>query len=67
MALSLDPAVFEHLGITDGIDIARANPVYQANVIAGLAKLTSFLSDVGVIDDRDAWIKHGLMAATPGQ
>lgn len=66
VALSLDPAVFEHLGITDGIDIARANPVYQANVIAGLAKLTSFLSDVGVIDERDAWVERGLMGeATP--
>ncbi len=61
VALSLDAAVFEHLGIADGIDIARANPAYQANVVVALAKLTSFLSDVGVIDDRDAWIEHGLM------
>ena len=63
VSLSLDPAVFEHLGITEGADIARANPCYQANVVAGLAKLTSFLAELGVIDDRSRWLELGLIAA----
>ena len=62
VSLSLDPAVFEHLGITEGADIARANPCYQANVVAGLAKLTSFLAELGVIDDRSRWLELGLIA-----
>ena len=51
-SLSLDPAVYEHLGIADGAAIARANPHHRANVVAGLAKLTSFLDELGVITDR---------------
>ena len=62
VALSLDPAVFEHLGITDGIEMAKANPVYQANVVAGLSKLTTFLRDVGVIDEPEPWLERGLVA-----
>ena len=62
VALSLDPAVFEHLGIIAGIEMAKANPVYQANVIAGLSKLTTFLREVGVIDGREPWREHGLIA-----
>jgi len=55
--LSVDPAVYDHLGIAGGYDAARANPRHQAAVVAGLAKLTDFLSEVGVIDDEhaDAW------------
>jgi hypothetical protein len=59
--LSLDPEVFDHLGITDGYEIARANPVYRANVIDGLDKLTTFLTEVGIIDDADSWIERGLV------
>jgi hypothetical protein len=59
--LSLDPEVFEHLGITDGYEIAKANPAYQANVIDGLGKLTSFLTEVGMIDDPESWIERGLV------
>ncbi len=62
VALSLDPAVFEHLRITDGIEMAKANLVYQANVVAGLSKLTTFLRDVGVIDEPEPWREHGLIA-----
>ena len=51
VSLTLDPAVFEHLGIADGATIARANPHHRANVVAGLAKLTSFLDELGVITD----------------
>ena len=51
--LSLDGAVYDELGIADGVATARTNPQYQATVIAGLAKLTGFLSDVGIIDDSE--------------
>lgn len=63
VSLSLDPAVFDHLGITDGLAIAKANPAYQANVIAGLAKLTSFLDGLGLIADPELWSDLGLIAA----
>ena len=61
VALSLDPAVFDQLGIVDGYEIAKANPVYKANVIAGLGKLTGFLADLGVISDPEPWQTHGLI------
>ncbi len=60
--LSLDPEVFEHLGITGGYAIAKANPAYRANVVDGLGKLTSFLTEVGMIDDPESWIERGLVA-----
>jgi hypothetical protein len=60
--LSVDPAVYEHLGISGGLEAARANPHHVATVTAGLSKLTSFLTEIGVIDDehRTAW--SGLVA-----
>jgi hypothetical protein len=60
--LSVDPAVYEHLGIAGGYEAARANPRHQAVVIAGLSKLTTFLDEIGIIDDehRPAW---GALAA----
>ena len=62
--LSVDPAVYEHLGITDGADIARANPHHRETIVTGLTKLTTFLSDIGVIDDehRPTWSGLGLVA-----
>ena len=65
--LSLDGAVYDDLGIADGLAIARANPQYHATVIAGLAKLTGFLSDVGIIDEasRPTWAALGLVTAEP--
>ncbi len=63
VSLSLNPDVFDHLQIDNGAEIARNNPVYRANVIAGLAKLTSFLTELGVIDDAEPWIELGLIAA----
>jgi P-aminobenzoate N-oxygenase AurF len=62
--LSVDPAVYEHLAIADGAEIARANPHHRATVVAGLAKLTTFLSEIGVIDDeqRPVWAGLGLVA-----
>ena len=67
VALSINPAVFEHLGITNGYEIAKANPAYQANVIAGLAKLTSFLGGLGVIENLELWLDHGLIAPGPAE
>jgi hypothetical protein len=63
--LSVDPAVYEHLGIRDGARVARENPFHAANIVAGLAKLTTFLTEIGIIDDahRDAWIDAGLLAS----
>lgn len=56
-ALSVDPGVYERLGIAGGYEAARANPHHQAAIVAGLSKLTNFLTGIGVIDDehRDAW------------
>jgi len=64
VSLSLDPAVFEHLGIDGGAEIAANNPRRRANVITGVAKLTGFLEEVGVIDDRKPWVELGLVAAS---
>ena len=63
--LSLDGALYDALSIEDGLAIARNNPRYQATVVAGLAKLTGFLSDVGIIDEssRPTWAALGLVAA----
>ena len=62
--LSVDPAVYEHLGIESGADTARRNPHHRVKIVAGLAKLTSFLTDIGVIDDehRAEWAELGLAA-----
>jgi len=64
--LSLDAAVYDDLGIVGGIDTARSNPNYQATVIGGLAKLTTFLSSIGIIDDasRTGWERLGLVGPT---
>jgi hypothetical protein len=63
--LSIDPAVYECLGIANGAQIAAANPHHRATIVAGLAKLTSFLAEIGVIDDtrQDTWATLGLTAA----
>jgi hypothetical protein len=55
--LSVDPGVYDHLGIDGGLEAARTNPHHTATVVAGLAKLTTFLTEIGVIDDahRPAW------------
>jgi hypothetical protein len=63
VSLSLHADVFATLGIADGYEIARANPVYRATVIAGLEKLTTFLAELGVITDRARWVELGLVAA----
>ena len=62
--LTIDPAVYETLGLVGGEDTARANPRHQARVIEGLTKLTSFLRQLGVIDDTTApaWRELGLVS-----
>jgi hypothetical protein len=62
--LNLDPKVYETLGIDGGLEQALANPAYRQVVIDGLAKLTGFLTEVGMIDDtnRSAWVERGLVA-----
>ncbi len=64
VSLAVDPAVYDELGIADGADIARANPHHRANIVSGLSKLTTFLTDIGVIDDahRPTWASFGLVA-----
>jgi P-aminobenzoate N-oxygenase AurF len=63
--LSVDPAVYDHLGIRDGARTARENPFHHATIIAGLAKLATFLTEIGIIDDAhvDAWTDAGLLVA----
>lgn len=63
--LGVDPDVYAHLGIQDGVEIARGNPRHRDKIVAGLAKLTSFLADLGVIDDahRPEWTTLGLVAS----
>lgn len=63
VALSLDPALFDELDIADGWETARSNPVYRANIVTGLTKLTTFLTEVGVIPDSEPWRELGLVAS----
>ena len=65
--LNLDPAVYAHLGIDDGMALAESNPCYRATLIAGLSKLTGFCNDIGIIDEahRQTWEILGLVD-TPG-
>jgi hypothetical protein len=62
--LSVDPAVYDELGIADGAEIARANPHHRQVIVAGLSKLTTFLTDIGMIDDAsvETWTALGLAA-----
>jgi P-aminobenzoate N-oxygenase AurF len=63
--LSVDPGVYDHLGIVGGAEAARANPHHRATIVAGLAKLTSFLREVGILgaDDAATWAGLGLVGA----
>jgi hypothetical protein len=62
--LTVDDAVYRELGIEDGADMARSNPHHRARIVEGLAKLTAFLGELGVIDDesRAVWQELGLVA-----
>ena len=61
---TIDPDVYRALEIDDGEAQARANPHHRARITEGLAKLTGFLTEIGVIDDerRPAWEGLGLVA-----
>jgi hypothetical protein len=61
VSLSLNPDVFAHLGIDNGAEIALGNPHHRANVVDGLAKLTTFLTELGVMDDVAPWVELGLV------
>ena len=56
--------VYRTLEIQDGEAQARANPQHRARITEGLAKLTGFLAQLGVIDDerRPVWEELGLVA-----
>ena len=62
--LMVDAAVYDELGIADGAALARTNPHHRARVVEGLAKVTTFLGELGVIDDdrRPEWRRLGLVA-----
>ncbi len=63
VSLSLNPEVFEHLGIAGGANAAATNPHHRTNIVAGLGKLTTFLADIGVIvEDDSRWTELGLVA-----
>lgn len=65
VAMSLDPALYDTLGIDGGFELASTNSTYGATVVAGMAKLTKFLTTVGIIDEssRAEWVALGLVAA----
>ncbi len=62
--LTIDPVVYETLGIDNGPELAKRNPHHRARVIEGFAKLTEFLGELGVINDTNIseWIGRGLVA-----
>ena len=62
--LMVNDRVYETLGIPNGADAARTNPHHRARIVADLAKLTDFLTELGVIDDdnRPEWVERGLAA-----
>jgi hypothetical protein len=61
--LTIDPAVYETLGIEGGEEAARTNPHHRERLVDGLTKLTSFLRQLDVIDDSSSptWRELGLV------
>lgn len=62
--LMVNNQVYETLDIANGADAARTNPHHRARIVADLAKLTGFLTELGVIDEhhRPEWVERGLAA-----
>jgi hypothetical protein len=62
--LMVNDSVYETLELTDGAAAARSNPHHAARIVSDLAKLTDFLTELGVIDDdrRSEWVERGLAA-----
>src|SRR4051794_28075736 len=65
--LTIDPAVYDELGVADGAEIARNNPHHRARITQALSKLTTYLTALGLIDDsnRAEWEGRGLLAEQP--
>jgi len=64
-ARTVDPDVYDTLGLAGGYEAATANPHHQARIVDGLAKLTTFLTELGVIDAdrRPQWEALGLVGS----
>ena len=62
--LMVNDDVYAELGIDGGAEAARTNPRHRERIVADLAKLTDFLTKLGVIDatNRDEWVDRGLAA-----
>lgn len=66
--LNLDPHLYDHLGIEDGLAAAEANPNHRATVRSSLSKLTGFLAEIGIVNDdvRSEWASLGLIEVRVG-
>jgi hypothetical protein len=62
--LMVNEQVYDALGIIGGAEAARTNPHHRTRIVGDLAKLTGFLTELGVIDQahRAAWVERGLAA-----
>ena len=62
--LMVNDDVYSELGIDGGAEAARTNPRHRERIVNDLAKLTAFLTKLGVIDDtnRNEWVERGLAA-----
>lgn len=63
--LVVNPDVYAALGIEGGYEAALASPHHHRRIVRSLAGLTSFLSEIGVINDatRSLWEEAGLIDA----
>jgi hypothetical protein len=58
----VNDAVFEHLGIVGGGDMARAGAAHRQRVIDDLAPAVSFLRSIGLVDQTaTGWVERGLV------
>ena len=62
--LMVNGYVYAELGIDGGAEAARTNPLHRERIVNDLAKLTAFLTKLGVINDtnRHEWVDRGLAA-----
>jgi hypothetical protein len=61
---TVNPAVYEELGIEDGARQARQSPHHRQRLVSDLEKLTGFLDELGVINrfTRPVWRALGLVS-----
>lgn len=57
---SVDPAVYEAVGIPDGWRAAWENPVRRARVVKSLARYTAFCRDIKMITPATEWLWRSL-------